>query len=138
MLHPGSGPVHALQMISSDGNKDSGASSSDSQAHSSGEEEQHDIPQTSIDWNAAWTQFQESGIKPMTKGREPLPRETVAAKKVVNRVRASVTQVTSRLPSRQMLFNDWRFWVGIILALSVFSALVGSSHPQLAPGVGQV
>lgn len=85
---------------------------------------QHDIPRSSIDWNKSWSDFQASGGRSMApSGREPVTKEEVARQKALNRLRS----VSNSLPSRQKLFADWRFWVSIILALSLFTAYVQSS-----------
>lgn len=85
---------------------------------------QHDIPRSSIDWNKSWADFQASGGRSMApSGREPVSKEEVARQKALNRLRS----VSNSLPSRQKLFADWRFWVSIILALSLFTAFVQSS-----------
>lgn len=93
--------------------------------------EPHDIPKSTVDWNSEWSSFRESGGRSMApKGREPVSKEELARKKTMNSIRS----VTNRVPSRQALFADWRFWVAIILTLSVFSAFVQSS--AMPPSVG--
>lgn len=85
---------------------------------------QHDIPRSSIDWNKSWADFQASGGRSMApSGREPVTKEEVARQKALKRLRS----VSNSLPSRQRLFADWRFWVSIILALSLFTAYIQSS-----------
>lgn len=84
----------------------------------------HDIPQSAIDWNKSWTDFQASGAKSSAPpGREPVTKAQVAQSKL----NANVRSFSNALPSRQQLFADWRFWAAIIFALSVFSAFVQSS-----------
>lgn len=86
----------------------------------------HDIPKSMIDWNQSWSDFQASGGRSMApSGREPVSKEEVARQKIRNRFRS----VSNSLPSRQKLFADWRFWIAIILALSLFTAFAQSSTP---------
>jgi hypothetical protein len=99
-----------------------------------GSEDQYDIPQSDVDWNAEWSRFTSAGmVSDAPKGREPPSRSAKVAMKAVSTVQASMNNVTNNMPSREVLFADWRFWVGLILALSVFTAAVGSSqshHPS--------
>lgn len=84
----------------------------------------HDIPDSSIDWNKSWADFQASGGQSTAPvGREPLSREERTRRKMVNQMR----DVTESLPTRQQLFADWRFWVALILVLSLFTAFVNST-----------
>lgn len=103
----------------------SGSQSGDGGAGKKDENEDHDIPQSTVDWNGEWNKFQDSGMRSMApKGREPVSKEELVA----SRVRGKVKAVSTKLPSRQQLFRDWRFWVAIIVALSLFSAFVQSSQ----------
>lgn len=93
---------------------------------SDSDEDPHEIPQSTVDWNKSWSDFQSSGMKSMApEGREPVTKEQLARQKAANRLRS----IPDSLPSRRQLFSDWRFWVAIILTLSLFSAFVQSSSP---------
>lgn len=86
--------------------------------------EPHEIPQSTIDWNKSWADFQATGSRSgAPPGREPLSKQEVARKKVSKSIRS----VTNTLPSRQQLFADWRFWLTIIIALSFFTAFIQST-----------
>lgn len=85
---------------------------------------QHEIPQSSIDWNKLWADFQESGGQSQApSGREPTSKQEIARRKVAKGIR----NMSNALPARQQLFADWRFWLAIILALSFFTAFVQST-----------
>lgn len=95
--------------------------------------EPHDIPQSAVDWNSEWSRFSASGMRSMApEGREPTSKEELARQRAINNVR----KVTDKLPSRQKLFADWRFWVAVIVALSLFTSFVQSTSSPL--GVGSV
>lgn len=97
-----------------------------------GKEEEHKIPQSSIDWNQQWTEFQASGGRSTAPpGREPIPKQVVVKRKLINRVR----KVQDTLPSRQKLFSDWRFWLCIILSLSLFTAFINSTSSAALPQI---
>ncbi|PXF44730.1 hypothetical protein BWQ96_05489 [Gracilariopsis chorda] len=84
----------------------------------------HDIPQSAVDWNSEWSNFRLSGMQSQAPpGRQPLS----AQEKARRNMQAKVQTVTSNMPTRQQLFADWRFWVAIILSLSLFSAFVQST-----------
>lgn len=91
--------------------------------------EQHDIPQSSVDWNKLWIDFQASGGQSQApSGREPTSKQEMARRKVAKGIRS----VSNTLPTRQQLFADWRFWLAIILSLSFFTAFVQSTTTQSA------
>lgn len=95
------------------------------EAESGSGSEEHDIPQSAVDWNNEWSKFQEGGMRSMApQGREAVSKQEVAAA----RAKARINAVTSKVPSRQQLFKDWRFWLAIIATLSLFSAFVQSSQ----------
>ena len=88
------------------------------------DDDAHDIPQSSIDWNAKWAEFTASGMQSdAPKGRQPL----TAAEKQRRNAMAKLRNASDNLPTRRQLFADWKFWVAIILALSLFSAFVQSN-----------
>lgn len=63
-------------------------------------------------------------------GREAVSKEELAASRAAGRVR----EAAGKMPSGAGLMRDWRFWVGIIATLSIFSAFVRSG----VQGVGAV
>lgn len=72
----------------------------------------------------------------MAKGREPATKKE---KNVVNKMQLAVANVGNKLPRREVVVRDWRFWLAVILGLSVFSAAVGGSINQSIGGnVGQI
>lgn len=98
-------------------------------------------PEGSVDWNASWAEFRGSGmVSDAPAGREAVTKREMAARRASARVRSSVQNAAASVPSRQALFRDWRFWLGIIFALSLFSAFVNSTAVPDAPagGVGVV
>lgn len=102
----------------------------DEKSGDNGPNEEHDIPQSAVDWNSEWSKFQADGMRSMApRGREPVSKEELAASRTMSRIRS----VTDKVPTRQQLFRDWRFWVAIIATLSLFSAFVQSSQTVGGP-----
>lgn len=88
------------------------------------EGEPHEIPQSAIEWNSEWAKFRESGMRSFApEGRQPLTAQQRARRNVQKKIR----NATDMMPSRQQLFADWRFWLALILSLSLFSAFVQST-----------
>lgn len=113
---------------SSDDTSDSNPLSSDPTEAPENQKKPHEIPQSTIDWNAAWQNYKISGKQPMNKGREPA--------KQISKLERTVKQARQKfvLPPRAVLFKDWRFWLTVIVALSVFSAMVSQGSQALNGG----
>ena len=90
------------------------------------------MPQTRVDWNAEWVRFKQSGGL-----KSPgLPRE--------RRVRSPPEQAALRAwyslqsaltpPSREALLRDWRFWIALLLLLSILTTMWSQS--QTDPNIG--
>lgn len=83
-----------------------------------------------VDWNESWTRFRASGmVSDAPAGRQP-PTE---AEKAARRAREVIEGTKGKLPSREAVLADWRFWVGILLVLSLFTAYVNASHTYIQP-----
>lgn len=86
-----------------------------------------DAAPSPVDWDSDWSTFKATGMRTDAgPGRAP----PTAQEKAVKKVAAQVQSVTNNLPTRQKLFADWRFWVAILVSLSLFTALVGGSQSQ--------
>lgn len=97
--------------------------------------EQESDSSSSVDWDNDWNSFRASGmVSDAGPGRAP----PSAQEKAVRNVAAQVERAQGALPTRQELFADWRFWVGIIVALSLFTAAVGGSQVQQVQQVAPV
>ncbi|KAJ8904127.1 hypothetical protein NDN08_000654 [Rhodosorus marinus] len=120
----------------------------------------HDIPESGRDWNAEWARFKETGSNPAPAPldetlREPLKtssryqrdkamREKKAienSKKKVSRpstIRQQLSQQKGfmNLPPWRVLQKDWRFWVAVILILSLSTSLLNSLGSSTAPVTG--
>jgi len=83
-----------------------------------------------VDWNESWTRFRASGmVSDAPAGRQP-PTE---AEKAARRARSVLEDTKDKLPSREVVLADWRFWVGLLLVLSLFTAYVNASHTYISP-----
>jgi hypothetical protein len=92
-----------------------------------------DAAPSSVDWDSDWSKFKTAGMQSDAPvGRAP----PTAQEKAVRKAAAQVRNVASTLPTRQALFADWRFWVAILVSLSVFTAVVGGSQSQQPLQVG--
>jgi hypothetical protein len=101
---------------------------------------QHQVPESVIDWNQEWKAFVRDGKIDWSQ----LPRERPAPT-VWTRSAAQVRNFLQRrasVPSWRELSRDWRFWLVLLLTLSVlssawtYSELNGS--PTIPPGMRAV
>lgn len=83
-----------------------------------------------VDWNESWTRFRASGmVSDAPAGRQP-PTE---AEKAARRAQQVLEDTKGKLPSREVVLADWRFWIGLLLVLSLFTAWVNASHTYVSP-----
>lgn len=90
----------------------------------------YDIPQSNIDWNADWSKYRRDLAEGAAPSAPPGRAPPTPAEKAARKAAAQVSSIKNTLPTRQALFADWRFWIAILLALSLFTAAVGSSQSQ--------
>lgn len=92
--------------------------------------------ETNVDWNESWVRFRSSGMSSdAPPGRSAVTPQQLAAKRAATKARNAIEDVRNNVPSRQELFRDWRFWVAIIFALSLFSAFINSTQAPSATGI---
>lgn len=91
----------------------------------SGPVEPHQVPSTSVDWSVEWNRFLQAGgaqSQRLPKDRR-VPTEP---EKVIARARNSLQRATSEWPTREQLVRDWRFWVAVLLTLSLATAAISN------------
>jgi hypothetical protein len=80
-----------------------------------------------VDWNKEWSQFTADGMRSdAPKGREPPSK----AEKVAAQAEARLAGLKASIPDARTLTADWRFWIAIVVALSVVTAVIGSAQTQ--------
>jgi len=95
-----------------------------------GEKEQHKIPSSDVDWNSEWSRFTSSGMKSQVKGREPVPKAVLATKRSMNSAKRLTDSASASLPTWGQLRRDWRFWLAVILALSLLTSFLNTTAVQ--------
>lgn len=99
-----------------------------------GDDGAYEIPQSEFDWNADWNKYQQDLAEGLAPAAPPGRAPPTPAEKAARTAAARVSTIKGSLPSRQALFADWRFWVAVLLALSLFTAALGGSQsPQTIP-----
>mmetsp|Transcript_10416 Transcript_10416/g.18792 ORF Transcript_10416/g.18792 Transcript_10416/m.18792 type:complete len:180 (-) Transcript_10416:294-833(-) len=125
------GRQHVHLVMNGSSSDENSSNLNDASSRNWDEKDMHKIPKSSVDWNSEWNRFASSGMKTEAgKGRSPTPKFILNAKRTLNSAKASVVNAKQNAPTFRQLSNDWKFWVAIIVALSVFSASVNYSQSQ--------
>jgi hypothetical protein len=87
-----------------------------------------DADDSSVDWDAEWKKVVKNKDQPRDRpGTEFYKSDAeVSVTKVVNRAADTVRKTSMQIPPVSSLTGDWRFWIGILVFVSVASAVIGA------------
>jgi len=99
---------------------------------------QHQVPKSLIDWNEEWKAFVSEGKIDWSQLPRERPAPTVWTRSSA-RVRQLWSQFRARTPTWREVSRDWRFWVALLITLSVLSSVRTysdvSHHESIPPGM---
>ncbi|KAK4533148.1 hypothetical protein CCYA_CCYA15G4005 [Cyanidiococcus yangmingshanensis] len=82
---------------------------------------QHQVPESVIDWNQEWKAFVRDGKIDWSQLPRERPAPTVWRRRAAQ-VRQFWLQSRAKVPPWSVLSRDWRFWLALLLTLSVLSS----------------
>ena len=94
-------------------------------------------PSSSVDWDAEWKKVvkeQKTTTSSTSKEKKSRPGEgyykseaEIRAIKAANKAAAKLNEAQASLPSWDSIKGDWKFWVGVLLILSIGSSLLAAN-----------
>jgi hypothetical protein len=99
-------------------------------------------PSSSIDWDAEWKKVvkeQKTSPTSFTSKEKKRPGEgyykseaEIRAIKAANKAAAKLNEAQASMPSWDSIKGDWKFWVGVLMILSIGSSLLAANS---GPGI---
>lgn len=84
----------------------------------------------SVDWDAEWKKVVENKGQPANRPKDIVKSDAeIAVTKTVNKAAQNLVDATSGMsvPSMDSLKGDWKFWIGILVVISIGTSLIAAS-----------